>query len=120
MSDVTDINALIERVVAAVVDASNIVTCGGYYEIDIEAAEKAVEPILRTLAERDQAAEQRGADRAFEEAAGIAEVYSSIHVEKRDDALADKNMEGALTKARQAQTCDEIAAAIRQRIGSPK
>lgn len=50
-----------------------------------------------------------------EACAKLAEVYSSIHVEKRDDALAAKNMEGALTIARQAQTCDEIAAAIRAR-----
>lgn len=51
-----------------------------------------------------------------EHCAKIAEIYSSIHVEKRDDTLAVMNMSGALTLARQAQTCDEIAAAIRASV----
>lgn len=53
----------------------------------------------------------------IERDAKLAEVYSTIHVEKRDDALATGKEVGALSFARQAQTCDELATAIRSQKG---
>lgn len=53
------------------------------------------------------------ADAILEEAAKVAETMSSICVEKRDNQLHFGNNFGALVNARQAQTSDEIATAIR-------
>jgi hypothetical protein len=68
--------------------------------------------VAEAFARHRQTAYRAGLEKAKE----IADVYSSIHVEKRDDAMAVGQMHGALTKARQAQTCDEIAAAIQKEI----
>lgn len=48
-----------------------------------------------------------------ERAAKLADVVSSIHVERRDDGLHEGNHLGALTQARNAQTADHIALALR-------
>lgn len=52
-----------------------------------------------------------------EDCAKIADVLSSISVERRDDQMHFGNMPGALMHARKAQLADDIAAAIRGRGG---
>lgn len=68
----TDLNALIERYTRWL---QNIGFDGGP-----ESPPFMILGALRTLAEPDQAAEQRGADRAFEEAAEIAEDWGKPYI----------------------------------------
>ena len=51
--------------------------------------------------------------RGIEDAARVADVMASIMVDRRDGMLAHNNMQAALVHARQSQTADDIAAAIR-------
>jgi hypothetical protein len=54
--------------------------------------------------------------RALAEAAEIADLFAEEYCAKRDDACRAENGEAALTFARQAQACTEIARLIRERM----
>lgn len=57
---------------------------------------------------------------AYRRAAEVCKLMSEELVASRDDALGAANPQGALTRARQAQTADDIAAAILALAGQDK
>lgn len=117
------------RIVLSASASAKCPRAGDYYECDgpeierrifLPPAERAMilnapADLAALVAEVERLTAERDAIRAaaIEEAAAVADMWSSVEIDRRDDELADKNIAAALTRARQAQTASDIAAAIR-------